>query len=74
MKAAQSPPSPNWDWSDLQNENKYSEGSEPVSLVKGALFVHGGAKCKFICCPSGTFCMVVYANFDKYEFAIFHAT
>lgn len=43
VKAAQSPPSLNWDWSDLQNENKYNEGGEPVSLVKGAWFIYGQA-------------------------------
>lgn len=35
MKAAQAPRSPTCDWSDLQNENKYNEGSEPVAVLKG---------------------------------------
>lgn len=36
-EAAESPPILNWYWSHLQNENKYNEGSEPASAVKGAL-------------------------------------
>lgn len=36
-EAAESPPTLDWDWTHLQNENKYNEGSEPASAVKGAL-------------------------------------
>lgn len=36
-EAPESPPTLNWDWPHLQNENKYNEGSEPVLPVKGAL-------------------------------------
>lgn len=47
-KAGWSPPIVSGDWSAVQNENKYSQGSEPVSLVKGVWLVYGLVKCRVI--------------------------
>lgn len=71
VKAAQSPPSLKWDWSDLQNENKYNEGSEPVSLVKKRLIRQWLNLTQVYLLAVY---IVVSIDVDKYEFSVFSAT